>query len=51
MSHHEFEMYVMVKILTSFSEWSASDSRLILQLGIALNKKMGRWQAETSARY
>jgi hypothetical protein len=32
---------MMVKVLAYFGKCSASDCRLILQLGIALNKKLG----------
>jgi hypothetical protein len=35
---------MVVKIHTSFGECSASDSRLVLQLGSALNKRLGRLQ-------
>jgi hypothetical protein len=44
MSHHELGRNMVVKIHTSFGECSVSDSRLVLQVGSALNKRLGRLQ-------
>jgi hypothetical protein len=47
MSHHELKRNVVVKTHISFGECSASDSRLVLQLGNALNKRVGRLQGHS----